>query len=92
MATAFVVIGVVFGDLSGESTRGVTMGMYGTILFAGLSAGPLLFGPIIQTSGYVAGFTVSAVVAVLLGCVMAALEIEPLWRRSAVPVPPAQEI
>jgi MFS family permease len=91
MATAFVVIGVVFGDLSGESTRGVTMGMYGTILFAGLSAGPLLFGPIIQTSGYVAGFTVSAAVAVLLGCVMAALEIEPLRRRPAVPVPPAAE-
>ena len=91
LAAAFVTIGVVFGDLSGESTRGVTMGVYGTILFAGVSTGPLIFGPIMQSSGYAAGFTVSAVVAVLLAFVMAALQIEPLRRRSAVPVPPAPE-
>ncbi|HYW89549.1 MAG TPA: MFS transporter, partial [Chloroflexota bacterium] len=40
MATAFVAMGVVFADLSTGSTRGVTMGMYGTLLFLGLALGP----------------------------------------------------
>jgi len=65
MATAFVAMGVVFADLSTGSTRGVTMGMYGTLLFLGLALGPLMFGPIIQRS-YSSGFTVCASVAVLL--------------------------
>ena len=89
MATAFVAIGVVFADLSAGSTRGVTMGAYGSVLFFGLAAGPLLFGPVIQTYGYSAGFTVCAVVAVALALVMAAMHSEPLRRRSAVPLPPA---
>ena len=88
MAAAFVAIGVVFGDLSGASTRGVTMGMYGTVLFLGLSAGPLIFGPIVQGYGYAAGFTLCAAVAVALALVMAAMQVEPLRRRSEVPVPP----
>lgn len=83
IATAFVAAGVVFGDLSTASTRGVTMGVYGTVLFLGLSAGPLLFGPIVQADGYAAGFTVCAVVAVLLVSVMAALQSQPLLRRTA---------
>jgi ACS family hexuronate transporter-like MFS transporter len=89
MATAFVAIGVVFADLSAASTRGVTMGAYGTVLFLGLGAGPLLFGPVIQTYGYSAGFTACAVVAVVLGLVMAAMHVEPLRRRAEVPLPPA---
>lgn len=89
MAFAFVSIGVVFGDLSAGSTRGVTMGTYGTILFAGLAAGPLIFGPIVQTYGYAAGFTVCAVVAVLLAVVMAGLHAEPRRRREASAIPPA---
>jgi len=89
MATAFVAIGVVFGDLSSASTRGVTMGIYGTVLFIGLSAGPLIFGPIVQNAGYAAGFTACAVVSVLLGLVMAGMQAEPLRRRSEVPLPPA---
>jgi MFS family permease len=88
MATAFVAIGVVFADLSATSTRGVTMGMYGTILFIGLSAGPLIFGPVVQNAGYAAGFTACAVVATALGFVMAALHSEPLRRRSEAPLPP----
>jgi MFS family permease len=76
LAIAFVAIGVVFGDLSVASTRGVTMGIYGTVLFLGLSVGPLLFGPIVQTSGYAAGFTACAIVSVLLGLVMAALQFQ----------------
>ena len=89
MATAFVAIGVVFADLSSTSTRGVTMGMYGTILFVGLSAGPLIFGPVVQNAGYAAGFTACAVVATALGVVMAAMNAEPLRRREAPLPPPA---
>jgi MFS family permease len=89
MATAFVAMGVVFGDLSASSTRGVTMGMYGTILFLGLSAGPLLFGPVVQGYGYAAGFTACAVVSSALALVMAALHAEPLRPRAEVPLPPA---
>lgn len=88
MATAFVAMGVVFGDLSAASTRGITMGIYGTILFLGLSAGPLLFGPVVQTYGYAAGFTACAAVASALVIVMAALHAEPLRGRAEVPLPP----
>jgi ACS family hexuronate transporter-like MFS transporter len=88
-AIAFVAMGVVFGDLSAASTRGVTMGMYGTILFFGLAAGPLLFGPLIQGFGYAAGFTACAAVASALVVVMAALHAEPLRGRTEVPLPPA---
>ncbi len=88
MATAFVAIGVVFADLSATSTRGVTMGTYGTVLFIGLSVGPLAFGPIVQASGYAAGFTACAAASVLLALVMAAFHAEPLRRRSEVRLPP----
>jgi MFS family permease len=83
IATAFVAIGVVFGDLSSASTRGVTMGMYGTILFLGLSAGPLLFGPVVQGYGYAAGFTACAAVAVLLVLAMAAIQTDLVRRRTS---------
>lgn len=83
MATAFVAIGVVFGDLSVASTRGVTMGMYGTILFLGLALGPLLYGPIVQGYGYAAGFSVCAVVSVVLVLVMAAMQTGRLSRRTS---------
>ena len=88
MATAFVAMGVVFGDLSVYSTRGITMGMYGTILFLGLAAGPLMFGPVVQNFGYAAGFTACAAVASALALVMAALHAEPLRGRAEVPLPP----
>jgi MFS family permease len=81
LAIAFVAIGVVFGDLSSASTRGVTMGIYGTVLFLGLSMGPLLFGPIVQGSGYAAGFTACAIVSVSLALVMAAMQTQLLRRR-----------
>jgi len=89
MATAFVAMGVVFGNLSAASTRGVTMGVYGTVLFLSLAAGPLLFGPIIQANGYAAGFTACAAVSIALALVMAAMHAEPLRRRAEVPLPPA---
>jgi MFS family permease len=89
MATAYVSIGVVFGDLSAASTRGVTMGAYGTVLFLGFTIGPLVFGPIVQAYGYAAGFTACALASMALALVMAALHAEPLRRRSEVPLPPA---
>ena len=70
-------MGVVFADLSRASTRGVTMGVYGTVLFLGLSLGPLAFGPIVQGYGYAAGFTACAAAAVVLLLVMAALQANP---------------
>jgi MFS family permease len=88
IATTFVAIGVVFGDLSASSTRGVTMGVYGTILFLGLSVGPLAFGPVMQSFGYAAGFTAAAAIASALALVMAALHAEPLRGRAEVPIPP----
>ncbi len=88
MATAFVAIGVVFADLSAGSTRGMAMGTYGTVLFLGLTAGPLLFGPLVQSS-YTAGFTACAAVGVALAVVMAAFHAEPLRRRAEIPLPPA---
>jgi len=88
MATAFVAMGVVFADLSAASTRGVTMGIYGTVLFLGLSAGPLLFGPVVQNYGYAAGFTACSAAAVALAIVMAAFHAEPLRRRAGVRMPP----
>ena len=84
IATAFVAISVVFGELSTTSTRGVTMGLYGTVLFLGLSLGPLFFGPIVQGSGYAAGFTVCAIVAVLLALAMAALQAQRGTSRALV--------
>jgi MFS family permease len=88
MATVYVAIGVVFGDLSAASTRGVTMGIYGTVLFLGLAAGPLMFGPVVQNYGYAAGFTACAAVAVALALVMATFHSEPLMRRARVRMPP----
>jgi ACS family D-galactonate transporter-like MFS transporter len=89
IATVYVAIGVVFADLSAQSTRGVAMGMYGTVLFLGLAAGPLVFGPVVQSYGYAAGFTACAAVAVALALVMAAFHAEPLRRRAEVRLPPA---
>jgi MFS family permease len=88
IATAFVAMGVVFGDLSASSTRGVTMGVYGTIRVLGLAIGPLAFGPVVQSFGYAAGFTLAAVVASALVLVMAALHAEPLRGRAEAPLPP----
>lgn len=89
MATVFVAIGVVYADLSAASTRGVTMGAYGSVLFVGLAAGPLLFGPVVQNYGYAAGFTSCAVVGIALAVVMAALHAEPRRPQVEIPIPPA---
>ena len=81
-AAALVAIGVVFADLATASTRGVTMGMYGTVLFVGLSIGPLAFGPVVQGFGYAAGFTACAAATVALVAVMAATVVARSGRRT----------
>lgn len=83
LAATFVAIGVVFADLSTASTRGVAMGAYGSILFLGLAAGPLLFGPIVQGYGYAAGFTACAATTAVLVVVMAVMQSQQLRRRRA---------
>jgi MFS family permease len=88
LATAYVTIGTAFADLSAGSTRGVAMGIFGTLNFGGLAAGPLLFGPIVQNYGYAPGFTACAVVSLVLGLVMVAMYMEPRRRRAASPIPP----
>lgn len=82
MAAAYVAIAAVFGDLSAASTRGVTMGFYGTVLFLALAAGPLAFGPIVQDFGYAAGFTACAAVAIVLALAMAATQTDVVRRSS----------
>lgn len=88
LAAAYVTIGTAFADLSAGSTRGVAMGVFGTLNFGGLAAGPLVFGPIVQNYGYTAGFTACAVVSLVLGVVMMALQAEPRRRRVASSSPP----
>jgi MFS family permease len=81
MAAAYVAIGAVFGNLSAASTRGVTMGLYGTVLFLALAVGPLVFGPIVQDFGYAAGFTACAIVGIGFAAVMAAMQSKTLRRN-----------
>jgi MFS family permease len=73
LATSYVALGVAFSDLSTERTRGVAMGLYGVFLFLGLGFGPAIFGTVIESSGYVAGFTACAAAGLLMAALTAAL-------------------
>jgi uncharacterized membrane protein len=66
------------------------MGLYGTVLFLGLGVGPLLFGGIMNSSGYVAGFSACAVTAIVIAVAeLLVRAYEPaLRRRPAVVLPP----
>jgi MFS family permease len=88
IAVAFVAIGVVFADLSQDSTRGIVVGAYGSVLFLGLAAGPLLFGPVVQNYGYSAGFTSCAGLGIVLAIVMWVLHSEPRRPSPEIPIPP----
>ncbi len=76
LATVYLALGVVFSNLSTAETRGVAMGLYGTMLFLGLGLGPAVFGFVIQQFGYAAGFTACAVSGVLLAALAGALRSE----------------
>lgn len=71
LAIVFIALGVLFSNLSTAETRGVAMGVYGTVLFLGLGLGPAIFGTIMERAGYMAGFTACAAT----GLLMAALTI-----------------
>ncbi len=89
LAVSYIALGVVFSGLATEETRGVAMGLYGSVLFVGLGAGPAAFGPVMQHSGYAAGFTACAVTTIALMALMAAVRPEPLRRRARQPaIPP----
>jgi MFS family permease len=89
LATVYIALSVVFTNLATEETRGVTMGIYGSVLYLGLGAGPVIFGTVMERSGYVAGFTACAVTGLLLAGLVAVLRSEPLRRRSSAAMPPA---
>ncbi|HLQ62949.1 MAG TPA: MFS transporter [Candidatus Acidoferrales bacterium] len=88
LATAFIAISVAFAALASPETRGVTMGLYSSVLFLGLALGPLAFGPIIAAAGYTAGFTACGVAAIALTVVMAVMHEPERRRRKAILVPP----
>jgi MFS family permease len=90
VATAYIALSVVFTGLSTKETRGVAMGLYGTVMFLGLGFGPAVFGPVMERGGYVAGFTACAATGLLLAGLVALLGRAPaLMRRPASAVPPA---
>jgi MFS family permease len=73
LATVYIALGVVFSNLSTADTRGIAMGVYGSVLYLGLGFGPAIFGTIMEHSGYLAGFTACAVTGMLLAALTAAL-------------------
>jgi MFS family permease len=93
LALAFIGVSVAFTNLATAESRGVAMGLYGMILFLGLGTGPLIFGPIMQNAGYVAGFTAAAIVATAITLAVTVAGMNPVrsfFRRQAVtPTPPA---
>ena len=90
VAIAYIALSVVFTGLSTHETRGVTMGLYGTVMFLGLGFGPAVFGPVMERGGYVAGFTACAATGLLLAGLVALLGRAPaLVGRRASSAPPA---
>jgi MFS family permease len=73
LATVYIALGVVFSNLSTAETRGVAMGVYGSVLYLGLGFGPAIFGAIMERSGYLAGFTACALTGMLMAALTAAL-------------------
>src|SRR5215469_2906534 len=84
LATTYLALGVVFSNLSTAETRGVAMGLYGTVLYLGLGAGPAVFGSVMEHSGYVAGFTACAIAGLALAGVVALVRRAPAPARARV--------
>jgi MFS family permease len=89
VAAVYVALSVVFSDLATEETRGVSMGIYGTVLFLGLGIGPAIFGTVMERSGYVVGFTACALTGLLLAGLVAVLRRETAGRPAAAAAGPA---
>jgi len=88
IATAFVAIGIVFVQMADAESRGAAMGVYSTILFLGLGAGPAIFAPLMNGS-YLAGFTACGIGGAGLALVSLLARSEPIRRRRAAIVPPS---
>ena len=86
LAVVFIALGVEFSNMSTPETRGVAMGVYGTVLFLGLGFGPAIFGAVMQHSGYLAGFTACAGTGLLMAALTAALRSDQLRRWRQLPV------
>jgi predicted MFS family arabinose efflux permease len=86
----YIALSVVFTSLATQETRGVTMGIYSLVLYAGLGLGPAVFGTVMEKNGYTAGFTACAATGLVLVGLMAFLRRDPVRRRRpAVAVPRA---
>ncbi len=90
LATAFIALTVTLSGIATPERRGVAMGVYGTVLYLGLSAGPAVFGEVLAGQGYAAGFTACAVCATVLALAMLGVRSADRRRaRQAVLLPPA---
>jgi predicted MFS family arabinose efflux permease len=89
IATAFIAIGIVFVQMATAESRGAAMGVYSTVLFLGLGAGPAIFAPLMDRS-YLIGFTACAVTGALLAGISLFARTEPIRRHraAALIVPP----
>jgi MFS family permease len=85
LATVYIALSVSFSNLSTAETRGVSMGVYGVMLYLGLGFGPLVFGTVMEHSGYLVGFTACAVT----GLLMAGLTVALRGDRQRLPGRPA---
>ena len=87
IATAFIAIGVVFVQMATAESRGTAMGVYSTILFLGLGAGPAIFSTLMDRS-FVAGFTACGITGAVLAAISLLARLDPIGRRRAVAAPP----
>jgi MFS transporter, DHA1 family, multidrug resistance protein len=87
IATAFIAIGIVFVQMADAESRGTAMGVYSTVLFLGLGAGPAIFAGLMDRS-YVAGFTACAIAGALLAGLSLVARSEPIRRRRRVVIVP----
>jgi MFS family permease len=72
-AAMFIALGVAFNGFAAPQARGLAMGLYSTVLFLGLGAGPAAFGPVMDGAGYTWGFTACAITGLAFALLVALL-------------------
>ena len=82
IATGFIAISISFVQMAPADSRGAAMGVYSTILFLGLGAGPAIFAPLMDRS-FIAGFSACALSGAALATVALLARIEPIRSRLA---------
>jgi MFS family permease len=88
LATAFIAISVAWVDISSPSSRGVAMGLYGSVLYFGLGFGTLVMGVVMDRQGYTVGFTVTAIAGMALAGLTALARTEAFQRRRPLAIVP----